>query len=693
MSEDQPNQETIRRHRVDLQLINHELDADPHNTHLWARKALAFEQAMIGTLPTRTRLERTLLWWEQCLPSTSWTTYYNCAAISRRLNRHEEALGYVRQALALEPGDPRPRELEAQTLQRVGLDYEERLRRGEMTFVLEAADPDLFTLQIEVDELTSLGLTKAAEDLCTHFEISHGPTNLTRSKLMQLKVGPQVQQPLLPGEITGAYPLLEIARSHVPEDFVVVVDRIVAEGKAADYFPLDEVNDFDEQIRWLLSHAKDPFNINDPMSAFKPRSSLWHMAALNFVVARRFGHPLFLAYAATTLADFYATLGKSELPFILYTVAAAAADRAGQADYAANAHGRCAAILMADGRIGPAIRRMRRALDHLDRARQVAPRNRYGLYRNLAECYEMIDDPTTAAAFYRKAADVEGIDEDLRKWALLGVDSGEIRVAYTATPPVRVHELPSVEFSFDTPHGPYRIMATSRHELYDLLLQQFDSTYKTRRSLTERKTGVPFLEGYAELLAELIRLAVQLGMPINSLTHLEAQKCIVLNDRLRYLTREKPPGIPEEIWEDLQRLMGVYRRMVEEVNEPDAAGELLADFSPLEVADTIGARIWECNKVSAEGTRRIQQKLALGKLPKTVECASPADTAILEYGPGVCFLIRPEDTHTIQAVELPGVEPETDRRLVAELMEIIKSWISHFSRRRDTRVCCNRRAF
>jgi tetratricopeptide (TPR) repeat protein len=247
MREDQPDQETIRRRRVDLQLINRELDADPHNTDLWARKALAFEQAMIGTLPTRSRLERTLLWWEQCLPSTSWTTYYNCAAVLRRLNRHEEALGYVRQALALEPGDPRLRELEAQTLQRLGPDYEERMRRGEMTFVLEAADPEQFTLQMAVDELTNLGLTKAAEDLCVHFEISHGPTSLTRSQLMQLKFGPRVHQPLLPGEVTGAYPLLEIARSHVTDDFIAVVDRIFAEGKAAEYFPLDEVNDFDER--------------------------------------------------------------------------------------------------------------------------------------------------------------------------------------------------------------------------------------------------------------------------------------------------------------------------------------------------------------------------------------------------------------------------------------------------------------
>jgi CHAT domain-containing protein/tetratricopeptide (TPR) repeat protein len=716
----EPIQEEVLQQQAILQQVNHLLDADPHNADLWAKKALAFEEAMIGTLPDRVRLERSLLWWQQCLPSTSWVHYYNYAVTLRQLNRHEEALGYAQHALSLGPGHPLPHELTVAMLIRLGryaeahrafaeaADHGHSLDRRiigataasapgespaempEEMWVAEFADPELFTLQMEVRELTNLGLARAAEDLCAYFELVHGPVSVTRSSVTQSKLSREQEEPSEASEVTGAYPLLEIAASHLPCDFCLVVDQIFAEGKAPEYFPAGDVDDFDGQIRWLLSRLTDPeFSINDPMSGVRPLPSdvatIWHLATLNFVVAQRLGAPLLLARTATTLATFYGKLGRSELPFILCKVAAAAADRAGHADDAVSASCHCAEILIDDGRFGPALRLLRKALRHADKA---APLKRYQLYMTLAECHRNIAESPRAVEFYRKAAEIGDVGGDLQEQARMSADGEEMMtsVARVGVPSVKLADLPLIQYSFNTSQGTQVLMATSRHEFYDFLLQWCDNIYRTRQSLHERNTGVSFLEGYSEPFSELIRLAVQLEMPVNALTHLETQKCVVLNHRQRYLTRQRPPDVPDRLWTDLQRLIGTYRRIVESVGdsdtaeEPEAANELLADFSPLEVADAIGTRLWECSQYSAEGSRRIRQKLGFGRLPQAIECADPAGTVILEFGPGVCFLVRPEDTRTVQVVELPEAEPEETQRLTADLMEIVTCWNAYFSR-------------
>lgn len=729
--------------RLNLQWVNHLLDSDPHNPDLWFKKAVYFQDAMVNTIPKRTLLKRVLLWYQQCLreDSTNWVYNYNYAVVLRKLNRHEEALKFVQIAVSLKPDDSYAQELLVLTMirlgfysqaidafkdaakhgcvlnpeilgktgtgQRVGGDSmtkssipdiqsvrgiyknpwsaKEKLLKGELAFVFEAADPELFTLQCEVDELINLGLFKAAEEVCIHFELAHGANNLTQSYFTRLKALDAPNSATVRTEITAAYPLLDIATQHLPFEYLGIVNQIFKEGGVGKFITPQDVNDFDEQTRWHLERLVEPgFSFNDISSAFKPLHPdllrVWNMASLNFVTARRMNHPLLITYTATTLAEFYDRLGESNLPFILYKIAAATAEKAGQWDYFVNAHGKCALILKEIHQLGPAVNYLEKTLKY---EKAIAPLNQFLLYHTLAECYSNLANYEKAKVYYDKAQEiVQAVPEKRlgKSHYLLGLEAIEKgEVANLGYLPVLCRGLEVQFYETHTPQGPQIWSFTSKHELYDSLLQAFDNIYQTRQSLLEREMGFAYFQGYSELMNALVRTALELDLPGNALMHLEAQKSIILNNRLKYLLREKPADLPDSLWEDLQRLVTIHRRMVEKANDSETELEELSESTLADVADAIKAKLWECSQVSDIGAKQIQQKLAFGTFPQKIDCSDPEHTLILEFFPGACFLIHPDNPMNPEAIELPEATPQEGDRLTHELFGIIHDWLNHFS--------------
>src|SRR5271165_1694010 len=738
-----PDAQAVQTARLNLQWVNHLLDSDPHNANLWFEKANNFDIAMQGTIPESIRLERALLWYRRCLTDWDglWAVYHNCGALLRRMNRHVEALDSARRAVELRPEQMECWSLLVQTLVRLGRineaadafrdakgrgiqidagvlgsdglgrshegkDFpdENRFRdvyrdpdkafgnllEGTIPVVFEAADPELCELQFEVDELSRAGLLEQGEQLCIQFELLHGPNNLTRSLLMQIRTfEPLRTRPQQEANVSSAYPLFEIASKFMPFELRGVVEALFEKPGVRDTITIGDINDFDDQTRWYMQQIREPgIDIRDPAFTLQPipqhTLQVWNMAALNFLVARKVGHPLLVAYSATTLSEFYALLRAPRLPLILYRLAASSAEQANQIEYLVNALGKCALMLKERNLVGAAMDHLQWALKYQDR---VASRNLFGLYSEMADCCSRTFEWERAKLYCQKARDVEGIPQDWKERAsltLVGMEAiAKGGVASMGSPPVICPGLTAQHYEFTTPGGMQILFATSQHELYDSLVQFFDNVLRTRQSLHLRTSGVRYYQGFYQLFDFLLRTALDLQLPDFALLHLEAQKSVVLNNRLKYLVRVKPNDIPQELWENLQGLVSTYRRLVEgEDSQPQDDNQVFF-YSSAEIADAIGARLWQFTQISPDAAKRIRQKLALDSVTGPIECTEPERTLILEFfcgeENGACFLIDPQHPNKPEVIVLPGVNQAEASRLADDLLDQVHEWVRYMS--------------
>ncbi|WP_287291936.1 CHAT domain-containing protein [Mesorhizobium sp.] len=714
--------------RANLQWTNHLLDADPHNAALWLKKVHYFRKAMEGTIPRRQLLQRELLWCEQCLriEPDNWIHHCNVACVLRDMNRYAEAVEYLRKAVELEPNKVLPRDLLVQTLVRLGRwqqaeqaradavrhgcpvkslprsDFPEDHRLDDlyrnpdatpremmknMVILMEAADPELFVLQRETDLLIYLGLFRVAEDCCIEFEVTRGPIALTRSIIRWARLRETISKSdsHKPICLTPAFPLLDIAFQYGFDEYYDVVQSLFMQRDLAQHMTIEAVDAFDNGIRGFLGQIQEPvFPFDDLTSLTKNLSQTntfvraWTMASLNFIVARRMGDATLIAYTATTLAEIYSLWGSPRLPTILYTVAAAQAEKASLWDYCVNAHGKAAAQLRSRGELGTATRHMRRALRAVH---AIQPMNQFDLYCMLAECLSGLRQVEEAKQAYLSALAVEGVPLQERESAYFALALLEgianRKVAEIAVPPIVCHDMELKEVPLKRAGDISVMVTTSKHELYDSVLQRFDDEYVVRQSIVDRRTGRAYFEDSAALCDLLVSLALEIDLPGNALMHLEMQKSIILNNRLKYLVREKPADLPDALWEDLQRLVSAHRRVVEDADDLESDCETFVEFTPDGLSDAIDAKLWECSQISRVGARQLQQKLASGRFPQAIECVDPEGTRILEFCPGTCFVIRPDAPRVPEAIPLPEATPLECQRLANELLNIVQKWRSH----------------
>src|SRR5829696_787516 len=134
--------------RLEVQYVNYLLDSDPHNPHLWFRKALRFQNAMVGSISEKVSLETTLLWYKQCLTDwpSLWAVHHNRAVVLRKLNRYQEALEAARQSVELNPKNKVGWELMAATLVRLGRQREAHRVFAEAAKVGVQLNPEIIGL-------------------------------------------------------------------------------------------------------------------------------------------------------------------------------------------------------------------------------------------------------------------------------------------------------------------------------------------------------------------------------------------------------------------------------------------------------------------------------------------------------------------------------------------------------------------
>lgn len=714
--------------RAELQMINNKLDSDPQNPELWFRKARIFQKALAKNLPKKLLLETTLLWYKQALREWDllWQVYLDMGRILIQLNRYEESILTVSKSIILNSKNEKTWDLLEKILLNVGLknqvirnitnmiqnelkqkkdlfdfdEIEEKLRRFlenrdmyetsqvhtkdisnfldlETDGFAEDFGAELESFNFEVCELISLGLFDIAENFCIQFELIKGKNDITNSALLKIKESKNsLLEPKIKLQNSFKENLLNIAHSIHRSNYQVILNYLYKNQKFLKTINPLVINEIDDHIRGQLENIQKLRISNEMILSEKLDTDvikLWNMAFLNFILATKMNHPLFITYSATTLAEIYLILGRKSLSVHLYRISAVNADLFHNGDYYVDALGKCALIFMEQEKYGLALDHLLKARKHEENTKMM---NKFRLYETLGKVYEKLSFYEESKSFYKMAVKVPGVPDNIKENAKLCSSDTKIRLEEHLQPTVITTTLDLKTHKIATNMGNKNYHYTSKHELYDTLLQHYNQMLRIGETITDRKSRLKYKTIIDSHLNSLIEVALDLGLNKYALNHLESQKSVLLNNRLKYLLRDKPKDISPDIWEKLQKLIELYRNSVE-INEIDDKSNTTLYFSD-QIIDAIEALLSRSNLLSKSSTIKTKYKFAFIDDEEEFEIKD-SKSLIIEYycGPntGACFLMSPYLQTSPTVVKLPLATISNCEKLSGTFNKILKQFM------------------
>ena len=400
---------------------------------------------------------------------------------------------------------------------------------------------------------------------------------------------------------------------------------------------------------------------------------------MGVVASRATNSALLEAYCAQTAASFYEKHGCAQLSFILNLIAISSAEEVQCQDYAVSVHGNAALRLLHEDRTGL-------AAFHLKAAERFAsaanPANRYILYKTAAECYAKLGAWEREREYWQKAASVPGIPDEQRNTASFAAANTAQHIQYLH-PTVWITGLASVETCFEIGKTKYKMLTTSKHELYDQLLNFTDRMSRTSRSIIERSLALGFQRAHRDCIDTTIHTALEIGLSDAALAHLEEHKCAILRTRLAYSRKSKPASVDPRLWDTFLRLCDTYRSSVETTTATSAIPygsdpEAVPFHTPGELADALAMHSAHATKGDGRGSVLARNGRSYRELPTSIRFPGSRDTVVLEYysgsNEGACFILRPEDCRTPQVIRLPLATNSLCESLAGTFSALVEQW-------------------